>query len=60
MNCAIYSLDGRLVHSQRLTISPGKQKNQLGNGDLELVAGSYVVIISNSSSSSSIKLIVQD
>ncbi len=60
LNCAIFSLDGRLVHSQRLSIQSGKQKNQLGSTDFKLKAGSYVVNISNSSSSSSIKLIVQD
>ena len=60
LNCAIYSLDGRLVHRQPLSIQSGKQKIQLGSADFKLSAGSYVVNISNSSSSISIKLIVQD
>ncbi|MFN0189360.1 MAG: T9SS type A sorting domain-containing protein [Bacteroidia bacterium] len=60
LNCAIYSLDGRLIHQQPLSIQSGQQKIKLGSDDFILSAGSYVVYLSNSSSSSSIKLVVQN
>jgi hypothetical protein len=60
LSCAIYSLDGRLVHQQALSIQSGQQKIKLGSDDFKLLSGSYVVYLSNSSSSSSIKLIVRN
>ncbi|MBP6511182.1 MAG: T9SS type A sorting domain-containing protein [Bacteroidia bacterium] len=60
LNCAIYALDGRLVHRQALSIQSGSQKIKLGSEDFKLSTGSYVVNVSNSSSSSSMKLVVQD
>lgn len=60
LNCSIFSPNGRLVHSQTLSIQSGKHKVQLGSNDFRLSSGNYVVNLSNSSSSSSVKLVVQD
>lgn len=58
--CSVYSVDGQLVNHQSVNLLAGNQKIRLEASDLNLRSGTYVVYISNSSSSSFLKLIVQD
>lgn len=60
LNCSIYTLEGQLVHQQKVTIPAGNQKVRLSSSDLNLISGTYIIYLSNSSSSSFLKMVVQD
>lgn len=58
--CSIYSVDGQLVYQQSLKIPAGNQQVQLSTGENSLSSGTYIIHLSNSSSSSFLKMMVQD
>jgi Secretion system C-terminal sorting domain len=60
LSCSVYSIDGQLVRHQPLTVPAGNHKIRLEASDLNLSSGTYIVYLSNSSSSSFLKLVVQD
>lgn len=58
--CSVFALDGKLQHQEALKIPIGNHQFNLNTSSETLKAGTYVVYLNNSSSTRSIKLVVQD